>query len=333
MSSSIRNASFLGQHAWVLEAGGYRLTVLEYGANPVELKHGEHNVSILRTPSDWQEYESKSVCYGVPVLLPPNRLEKATFSAAGRLYRFPVNTPDGHHLHGILHRKRWNLDHALQHEDGSVSLSLKLDMDRHEEMFAYFPHPFHCRITFLLSAAGLEQTVEVTNLGEEVMPFGFGFHTALRFPYHPDSGADDYLLRLSVGSRWEMSKNMPTGGVLAPDEIDAALTAEGVSPSAAPLSRHYQASPMEAFGRPFHGAIISDVKRSLHTVYEVDPAFGHWMLWNDKGDKGYICPEPQTMMVNAPNVELPQETTGFLYVQSGATWTAKQRLYVSDEKV
>jgi aldose 1-epimerase len=34
-------------------------------------------------------------------------------------------------------------------------------------------------------------------------------------------------------------------------------------------------------------------------------------MWNDKGFNGYFCPEPMSAMIDAPNLDLPADLTGY----------------------
>ena len=50
-------------------------------------------------------------------------------------------------------------------------------------------------------------------------------------------------------------------------------------------------------------------------------------MWNDGGDKGYFCPEPMTAMINAPNLALDDEVTGYRELKKGETFKCWQRFY------
>ena len=48
-------------------------------------------------------------------------------------------------------------------------------------------------------------------------------------------------------------------------------------------------------------------------------------MWNDKGFNGYFCPEPMTAMIDAPNLDMPREQTGYCEVAPGESYEAWQR--------
>jgi len=51
------------------------------------------------------------------------------------------------------------------------------------------------------------------------------------------------------------------------------------------------------------------------------------MIWNNIACGEFICPEPQTNLVNAPNVDLPDDEKGLYRLQQGEIWEESSRLY------
>jgi galactose mutarotase-like enzyme len=73
-------------------------------------------------------------------------------------------------------------------------------------------------------------------------------------------------------------------------------------------------------------AILTDTRAVGQIVYEVSNDFRFWVLCNQDGRSGFVCPEPQTWMVDAPNQPFPSDMTGFDYIESHAEKTLKTRL-------
>ena len=46
------------------------------------------------------------------------------------------------------------------------------------------------------------------------------------------------------------------------------------------------------------------------------------MLWNQGGRKGFLCPEPMSWMIDAPNLTVPAEESGMFFLRPGEkkTW-------------
>ena len=96
------------------------------------------------------------------------------------------------------------------------------------------------------------------------------------------------------------------------------------------MLEHFTAKNLTVDGHEFNGAIIEDASKGLRLVYEVGNSYKHWMIWNDTGDKGFICPEPQTWVVDAPNLGLPDEETGLRILSPGETWGDSCKIYIQE---
>ena len=89
-----------------LSAFGYEAEICpERGANLVSLTKPELKMRSLRTPDSLDDFTNfNPYLWGVPVLLPPNRISGAKFEFEGREYVFPMNEPAiGNFIHGMLH--------------------------------------------------------------------------------------------------------------------------------------------------------------------------------------------------------------------------------------
>jgi aldose 1-epimerase len=312
-------------------AGGYRAVVLpEKGANVVLLENTVLGASLLRSPDSADSYNRKSSLYGIPVLFPPNRIDVGKFSACGREYSFPVNeTARNNHLHGFLKDIAWSVDKKKITED-YVEIELSFSNDENSGFFDYYPHKFKTSILYRISGDGLSQYASVTNNGDADMPFGLGFHTTFNLPFHPDGKADNTRLIISVDGKWELDERMlPTGRKLFPTDWEGELGKSGIFPLEHPLDNHYPAKPIEFDGREFNGAIITDSSAGLRVIYETGKSYKHWMVYNGlENRKDFICPEPQTWMVNAPNMKMPLSETGLIILPPGEVWSDYTKIWV-----
>ncbi|MBQ8297774.1 MAG: aldose 1-epimerase, partial [Ruminococcus sp.] len=77
----------------------------------------------------------------------------------------------------------------------------------------------------------------------------------------------------------------------------------------------------------FYGIIAEDIETGKKICYEVSDNYKFWIIWNDRGYNGYFCPEPMTAMIDAPNLSLPDEVTGYCEVKPGDTYTAHQHFF------
>lgn len=328
----VKKTEWLGFEAVEMEADGYEaLMVPSMGANMVKLDKTKDGIRILRTPTfeETDVFRSRPQVFGLPLLFPPNRIEDGTYIYKGKRYQYPITIPDQHNYHhGIIKSQPFSVSRM---EEGANYVEVEavfVSNVRNNAIYADFPHEFECRMNFRLSANGLEHRVTFINNSDSEMPLGVGYHTPIRVPFSEGGNADDYKIRLSVGKRWELSnRTLPTGRLLSLSQKEQSLRGEGLKPVGQPIEWAFTDSPFNEGDREYHGAVITDTIHNRKVYYEVDPQFKHWTLWNNGGTVDWICPEPQSWAINAPNLDLPTDLTGFRILPPGGSWTACSKLY------
>jgi len=311
-----------------LKWGSYEAAVLPgVGANLITFRDTDKGYSFLREPSaeEMDAFKANPGIHGIPVLFPPNRYEDGTFTWNGRTYTFPVNEAStGNHLHGFFHTAEWTVEDFGANKTESYA-AFQIVIDEQHPIYTFLPHRFTIKLRYALNADGLLQHVSVHNQGSEAMPCMVAFHTAINAPFAPNSSADDYRFTATIGKRWALNGRMlPTGQYqpLLPEE--EAMKSTGVSPFWASMDNHYTAEPRN--GR--NVMELTDAKEGVTLVYDVGTGFKQWMIWNNGATPGFFCPEPQLNLVNAPNVDLPDEVKGFVALEPGGIWEQSGRLYV-----
>lgn len=330
----IEHTQWQGEPAVHFYAGGFEALIIPgIGANLIELKDMKRGLNILRMPPENLEaFKARPQVYGIPVLFPPNRIEDGTFTVEGREYRFKINNEkQHHHLHGFLRTRPWMITKMEVIDEGTVEVEASFAADSSVDFFTEFPHQFLVKLLYRLSSKGLEQKISIINKSDSSMPMGLGYHTAFNIPFHPESRAEDYKLIVSVGEKWELNdRTIPTGKLLALDAVEQELSLKGIIPQGSPFEGHYTAKPIKMNNIEFHGAIIKDTSKNIKVIYEVDKEYKHWVIWNETGDTGFICPEPQTWVINAPNLKLSGDITGFKLLAPGEEWIATTRIFVQE---
>lgn len=331
----INKTNWLGFEAVEMEAGGYEaLMVPSIGANMVKLVNKEKGIHILRTPSleEVETFRSRPQIFGLPLLFPPNRIEDGTYTYNGRKYQYPITIPDQHNYHhGIIKSQPFMVTKTVVGND-SVEVEASFFSNAvNDAIFVNFPHEFECRMNFRLSAAGLVHTVTFVNVSDTEMPLGVGYHTPVMIPFVEGGNADNYLLRMSVGEKWEMTgRTLPTGKLLPLTDEEQLLRTTGLKPTGKAIEWPLTAKPLVIDGKEYNGAILTDTANHISVYYEVDNQFKHWTLWNNGGNVNWVCPEPQTWAINAPNLDMPAEITGFRTVAPGKSWSGVSKLYVGE---
>ncbi|GGH16488.1 aldose 1-epimerase [Paenibacillus segetis] len=320
--------TFQGEQAVWLQSGKYEAIILpDTGGNLISFRDLENGYRFLREPEEGniEDFKSNPGIYGIPVLFPPNRYEDGQFPWRGEVYQLPVNeVATGNHLHGFLHTTAWQVEDFGQTPSESYVV-VKVTVDEKHEAYQYLPFKFTVRLKYTLGENGLSQHLFVRNEGTNEMPCLLAFHTAINAPFAPNGVAEDYLVKATIGERWELNNRMlPTGSYQPLTEGEKALQAGGVNPFFAPMDNHYTALPQN--GRNLME--LTDTKLGVTLVYDVGTSYKQWMIWNNGATKGFFCPEPQINLVNAPKVDLPADEIGLFSLAPGEIWEETARLYI-----
>ena len=299
-------------HTVHLSAFGYEAEICpERGANLISLTRPELNMRSLRTPGSLEDFtQSNPYLWGVPVLLPPNRISGAKFEFEGREYVFPMNEPAiGNFIHGMLHET------ALPCVEQSASHAEFLFHATRERPYMTFPHAFTLRIRFELREDGMHQIIAVVNDSEQNMPFALGFHTTFGLPF-VEGGRPEYV-RLKLGVGDEIERNMdtflPTGGVIADSPMRQEMLNGTFRPCEHVISRHFAMDESREMR-------LMDAEHGVQLIYRALPPYAYWMVDNC-GSREFLCVEPQTWVNNCPNTPFDREKTGFAFVAPGETRT------------
>ncbi|MDD5728547.1 MAG: aldose 1-epimerase [Victivallales bacterium] len=286
----------------------------DIGANLYRLQHKASGIEILRPPPSPAHLENRPEIYGIPILLPPNRIADGKFRFQGRDYVLPLNEPArDNHLHGLILGWPWQV---TGQRDNALTMTLNFTA------VPGFPHDFTLNLEYSFTPAAVIQEFRVINRSCLPIPFGLGFHTAFRMP--PQARAT-----VTAGQGyWEISQPrfLPSGKLLPWNGAEPVFSDDQA------VSCHCPAATGMYRGRPFRGAVIEYPDRNCRLLYEIDEKYRHWCLWNGSGGQGFFCPEPMTWMINAPNLELPPEVTGMQSIEPEQSWQSQCRISVEDER-
>ena len=301
-----------------IKNGYWRAAInLERGANCISLKNEKYGASLLREPPITNELNDPYL-YGMPILFPQNRIENGKFEFEGRVYAFPINEPKTNcHLHGELHC-------APFEEIGGTDEKIKCRfIATQNEPYLSFPHEFEIIMEYELKGNGLHHSVSVTNLSKTNMPIFLGFHTTFNTLFTRGAMPENIRIFANISEEYErdMLKNyLPTGRILPFDSVSRALFEGSFKPFDKKISRHYRGTgPMT----------ITDIKSGLRLIYENDEKYGFRLIYNGAED-GYICLEPQTCLVNAPNENIPYGESGFHYIAPQETKDYTSKIYLTE---
>lgn len=327
----IRSVDFYGLRAVEFSKGDYvALLVPSVGANLVRLANTRLGVEILRTPEadETETFRSRPQIFGLPILFPPNRIEDGRYVFEGRTYQYPITIEKEHNYHhGILKSEPFVVSKAVETDDEVLIECRYYSNAANDAIYKDFPHEFKCKITYRLTAGGLEQEVMLANRSKTSMPVGVGFHTPMRILFAGGTDAD-YAMRVAVAEQVELSdRNLPTGKKLPLSEKFAKLRGEGLRVTGCEaIEAGFTLGEIEVDGKPYRGALVENLRTGVRTFYEVDEQTTYWTIWNNGGQVPYCCPEPQSWTTNAPNGSDPA-AAGFRSIAPGDKWRARYRLY------
>lgn len=227
-----------GREALSISAAGYSaLVVPSLGANVIYLTytHQKNIVDILRTPPDSRTLLDDPYAYGIPILLPANRVGGGSYQWDGITYTFPQNYPNGVHIHGVLHGREWPVTDYGIINNKTAWVRLELDTAKDNDLRKHFPVDVVFRLDITLDSQGLLHTFTVCNNSSHAFPVGLAYHTAFRVPFCQD--AADTRLTIPIEARCVDSPadRLPSGETIALDDIEARLASPGGAVRSLPL--------------------------------------------------------------------------------------------------
>ncbi len=329
MKTYAKNTVWNGLRAIKISNEIYQAVILpDNGAQVISLKHIPSDIEILRTPSDINEMMEMPEAFGIPILFFPNRIADGKFTFNSRQYSFPITKEsENNHIHGFLYKRAWEIK-TLNATENIAEAILEYNNLPINDLYEMFPHEFTFRVAYDLTPNGLTQNITVTNNSNSPMPFGLGFHTAFNVPFGSNNDPSTYRLKVPVSNLWlRDERNLPTGKTVPLSASQQAILEGNCNPVTEVISGYFTANAQAE-----NIASIIDSRTGTSIVYEADRAYGFWVLWNYNGNSGFVCPEPQTMMTNAPNLNLPDEQTGFRAIGAGKNWQATCRIYLKENK-
>lgn len=295
-----------GYDTYVLHSPELEVTMIpRLGNNIIAMRDLTYERDVIRRPGegDLSFYLQKPYHFGIPILIPPGRIRKGHFEYEGVQYQFDQNTANDNHIHGLHRNQSWRCSDIEEDDEGcSVTTELLTEDDPH--WIEQFPVPLRLEMTYRLQGPRLSQTLKVTNLGNQPVPFGLGYHTWFMVDGEP--------------SRWQVT--LPVSGIY---EQDSELVPTGRLEELGNLQQltsglRLQDTNLDTLMRasegPAHASLVRDDGYEVH--YTVDEQyFKHWVLYTKGECDQFLCIEPYTWLSNAPNLNLPDSYTGLIRLE------------------
>ncbi|MBA8909100.1 aldose 1-epimerase [Aminobacter ciceronei] len=233
--------------------------------------HTRDGRRFLRRHDDGAFDVLRSACF--PLVPVGNRVEGNGFELGGKSYRFTPNTAEPNYIHGDGWLAEWNVEDA-----SATHVRLAFEQLRP----AKSPHVYRAVQTVTLDGATVTLSLSVTNLGNEPLPFGIGFH-----PYF--SRTEGTLLMAPAMAWWtEREGYLPGVRTPIPDSADFATP---------------RLLPRRRLNNCFEGwsgqARIIWPETKLAADIAADAPFSRYMLYAPEEDRSFFCLEPMSHTPNA----------------------------------
>lgn len=330
--TTAQTIDYKGESCLELKAGGYLAMIAPgIGSNVFRLRDETNDIEIFRFHEEttMEQIKQSPEVYGLPSLYLPNRLNGGKLKTSDALYELPVNeTQLGNFIHGFLHKRPYSVVELLATEKEAIAKTEYL-YDENDAFFQYLPIKFKAEFTFTLSAQGLDYAFTMTNLSSVQMPYGVCTHTTMMGPFTSDGAGENMRLYVPIGEKWQLNNRcLPTGVFMPWDNHDKQYLTGSMVPVQQVIDNDvYYAELGDIDEKPFYGVVATDIASGKEIRYEVCRDYKFWVIWNDWGDKGYFCPEPMTWVIDAPNLPLAPEDTGYLELAPGESKTVTQHFY------
>ncbi|SDW17989.1 aldose 1-epimerase [Paenibacillus sp. CF384] len=258
--------------------------------------------------------------YGTPVLSPPNRINKGTFTFQDRTYHFPINEPPDYHLHGELSVRAWEvLDCGATDEQGAWVTS-RLRYENYPDILAYFPHLLTFTITYRLLDGRLGMDSCIKNEGSDEAPFAYGLHPYFSLPYESDPRL---TLHVPAAAEWPITNLSFVTGLPAVTELSEAIQS-GIELADYPelgctlLTIDPESDCITRLVLPNAGYTIA---------YQLDTQFPFVLLFRPNWDQAFSI-EPYTYVTDAFNLPYEHELTGVQGIKAGEERTITTSLWI-----
>lgn len=332
MKTSCKEIMLDGVSVIEMKAGGYYAIVApSVGSNLARLRDCNKKMELLRYHKEhpMKKLAANPCTYGLPTLYLPNRLNYGVLRVSDATYQLPAN--EGmfqNYLHGFLHSRPYQVVEMKTDGDKAIAKTEYI-YDEKDEYFRYYPVSFKSELEFVLDGEGMHYSFTMTNLSDKQMPYGVCNHAAFSAPFVKGSKAKNVRLQLPALEKCLLDwRQLPTGEVCALGAYDEQYVNGRAHMNKYPINNDmYRIGTLEVEGKQIHGAVMTDMESGKRIVYDVDDTFPFFIVWNDRGTKDYFCPEPMSWMIDAPNLELPPEVTGYQELAPKESRTVTEHIY------
>ena len=319
-----------------LNAGGYTALIApDLGSNVIRLRDEKNGIEFFRfkNTNTYDELIHSAEVWGLPTLYLPNRFADGILKTSDAVYHLPVNekAPYNNHIHGFLHKRPHTVVEYKSNENSAWCKTEYL-FDERDPFFEYLPIKFKAEFCFTLSADGLQYEFTLTNLSDKQMPISVATHTTINSPFVDGARELNERITIPIGKRCLLNERcLPTLEMAELDVPDFEYRSGNRCPVLQNIDNEmYFAEHMLVNDEDYYGLVVEDTESGKKIYYTIGEEYKFWIMWNDKGFNGYFCPEPMSAMIDAPNLDLPAELTGYRELAPNESTTFHQHFRTAE---
>lgn len=331
MKVSIKEIKHKGEPCIKMTVGRYTaLLAPTIGSNMIRLRDNKNSIEIFHFDSKAQMkfVKKEPLFFGLPTLYLPNRLSNGILKTSDATYRLPINEPKrNNHIHGFLHLREFKVIHK-ETTDNSAIIKTQYIYDNNDEFYEYLPIDFTAEITFTLTDNGLYYEFEITNNSYKMMPIGVATHTALQCPFSRKHNKSDYALSIPVKNKCALNNRHLSSTLTDLDDYDEKYVTGTMEPLEHDIDDDMYALEKFPLQNGFYKGFELVHTESEHKVCcEIGEEYGFMIVWNCGGTHRFVCAEPMSWMINAPNIVEADMDTGYREIAPNQKFIARQHYY------
>jgi aldose 1-epimerase len=312
--------------------GYYAIVAPSIGSNVLRFRDNKKQIEVFRYSNEVSiaEIMNSTEIWGLPTLYLPNRFDRGILKTSEAVYRLPENeSMFKNHIHGFIQKRVFKVK-EMGAEKGKAFVVTEFTYDENDFFYNCFPIKFTVQIKIELSKKGLLHTVTLVNNSDKMLPVSLATHTTINAPFVDGGKQENMRLNIPIGEKIIFNKKrwLPTEKTEKLNSYDLEYKNGTMCPVLKNICNDmYTAEAMELDGKSFHGCVVTDIESGKKICYETDEDYKYWIVWNHEGFMNYFCPEPMTAQVNAPNLSLPREKTGYKEIAPTEVYSVWQRFF------
>lgn len=266
--------------------------------------------------------------FGLPTLYLPNRLSNGLLKTSDAVYKLPINELDrNNHIHGFLHLREFKVIYK-ETTDNSATVKTQYIYNKEDEFYKYLPIDFTATITFTLTEEGLHYLLELRNDSNKMMPVGVATHTTIQCPFNRNYKREDFALAIPAKHKCTLNNRHLSTTLSSLDDYDEKYVTGTMEPLEHDIDDDmYALEKIKLDNGLCKGFELIHTKSDNKICCEVSEEYAFMVVWNCGGKHRFICPEPMSWMINAPNLHISNTDTGYREIAPGETFSARQFYY------